>query len=73
MRSAYKILVGTPERKEPLGRLLCRWEYIIRMDLREVVWEGVNCIHLAQDGGYFEYGNEPSGSIKVREFLDSLK
>jgi hypothetical protein len=42
MRNAHKILVGKPEvKKRPLGRPRHRWEDDIRMDLREVVWEGV--------------------------------
>jgi hypothetical protein len=41
--------VGKPEGKRPLGRLRCRWEDNIRLDLREVGWEGVEWIHLAQD------------------------
>jgi hypothetical protein len=44
MRDAYKILVGMPEGKRPLGRPRHRWEVIIKMDL------GVDWIHLAQDG-----------------------
>jgi hypothetical protein len=35
MRNAYKILVGKPEGKKPLGRLMHRWEDGIRMDPRE--------------------------------------
>jgi hypothetical protein len=35
MRSAYKILVGKPEGKRPLGRLRRAWEDNIRTDLRE--------------------------------------
>jgi hypothetical protein len=42
------------------------------MDLRELVWEGVDWNHLAQDRGSVmgscEHGNEPSGSIKA-DFL----
>jgi hypothetical protein len=48
MSNAYNILVGKPEGKEPLGRPRCRWEDNIRMDLREIEWEGVVWIHLAQ-------------------------
>jgi hypothetical protein len=33
-RNAYRILVGKPEGKRPLGRHRCRWEDNIRMDLR---------------------------------------
>jgi hypothetical protein len=49
MRNAYRILVAKPEVKRPLGRLRCRWEDNIRMDVREVRWEGVYWIHLAQE------------------------
>jgi hypothetical protein len=34
-RNAYKILVGKPEGKRPLGRSRCKWEDDIKMDLRE--------------------------------------
>jgi hypothetical protein len=36
MRNTYKILVGKPEGKRPLGRPKRRWEDNIRMDLREI-------------------------------------
>jgi hypothetical protein len=49
MRKAYKILVGKSEEKKPCGRSRCRWEDNIRMDLREVGWEDVDWIHLAED------------------------
>jgi hypothetical protein len=48
MRNVYKILVGKPEEKRPLGRHRRRWENNIRMDLREMGWEGVYWNHLAQ-------------------------
>ena len=35
-RNAYRVLVGKPEEKRPLGRLRHRWEDNIKMDLREV-------------------------------------
>jgi hypothetical protein len=35
-RNAYKILVGKPERKRPLGRPSRRWVDNIKMDLREI-------------------------------------
>jgi hypothetical protein len=38
-----RYLVGKLERKKrQLGRPQCRWEYNIRMDLRETEWEGVD-------------------------------
>jgi predicted small integral membrane protein len=48
-RNSYRLLVGKPEGKRPLGRLKCRWMDNIRMDLVEVAWGDVNWIGLAQD------------------------
>jgi hypothetical protein len=42
MRNAYRILVGKPEGKRPLGRTRLRWVDNIKMDLREVVWNGMD-------------------------------
>jgi hypothetical protein len=47
--NAYKILVRKSEGKRPRGRRRRRWEDNIRMDLREVGWEDVDWICLAQD------------------------
>jgi hypothetical protein len=44
----YKVLVGKPEGKRPLGRPRRRWEEGIRMDLREIGLRGVDWIRLAQ-------------------------
>jgi hypothetical protein len=48
-RKVYKVLVGRPEGKRPLGRPSRRWVDGIRMDLRETGLEGVDWIRLAQD------------------------
>jgi hypothetical protein len=48
MSSTY-ILVRKPEGKRPLRRPRHRWEDNIRMDLREIVWEDVDWMHLAWD------------------------
>jgi hypothetical protein len=49
-RNVYRVLVGKPERKSPLGRPRRRWEDGIKMDLREIGWGGgVEWILLAQD------------------------
>jgi hypothetical protein len=37
-RKVYKVLVGKPERKSPLGRPRRRWDNKIRMDLWEIGW-----------------------------------
>jgi hypothetical protein len=50
-RNAYRILVGKPEGRRPLGRSTCRWVDNIKIDLREKVWDGVDWVHLAQDRG----------------------
>jgi hypothetical protein len=41
--------VGNPERKRPLGRPRRRWVGNITIDLREIGWDGTDCIDLAQD------------------------
>jgi hypothetical protein len=48
-RNVYKVLMGKPEEKRPLGRPRRRWEDGIRMDLRETGWGSVDWIQLAQD------------------------
>jgi hypothetical protein len=53
-RKVYKILVGKPERKRPLGRPRHRWEDGNRMDLREIGWGSVEWIQLAQDRGWWQ-------------------
>jgi hypothetical protein len=42
-------LVGKPEEKRALIRSKRGWEGNVRMDLREIMWEGVDWMHLAQD------------------------
>jgi hypothetical protein len=49
MKNVYKILFGKSEYKRPFGKLTHRWEDNIRMDLREIGWEGVEWIRLGQD------------------------
>jgi hypothetical protein len=50
-RNAYRILMGKPEGKRPLGRPRCRWTGNIKIDLRETGWGGMVWIDLAQDRG----------------------
>jgi hypothetical protein len=45
----YRILVGTPEGRRPLGRPRRRWEDNIKMDLQEVRWGSMDWIDMAQD------------------------
>ncbi|KAJ4449364.1 hypothetical protein ANN_00762 [Periplaneta americana] len=48
-RNAYRVLVGRPEGKRPLGRPRRRWEDNIKMDLREVGYDDRDWINVAQD------------------------
>jgi hypothetical protein len=48
-RNVYRVLMGKPEGKRPLGRPRHRWEDGIRTDLREICWDSVDWIQLAQD------------------------
>jgi hypothetical protein len=48
-RNAYKILVGKPEGKRPLGKPRCRWVDNIKMYLRETGLSGMDWIDLALD------------------------
>jgi hypothetical protein len=48
-RNAYRIWEGNPEGKRPLGRPRHRWVDNIKMDLREVEWDGMDWSDLAQD------------------------
>ena len=48
-RGVYRVLVGKPEGKRPLGRPRRRWEHNVKTDLQEVGCEGMDWIELAQD------------------------
>jgi hypothetical protein len=48
-RNAYRIFVGNPEGKRQLGRPRRRWVYNIKMDSREIGWDGMDWTDLAQD------------------------
>jgi hypothetical protein len=48
-KNAYRILVGKPEGKRPLGKLRRRWEDNIKMYLREIGWSDIGWIDLAED------------------------
>jgi hypothetical protein len=61
-RGAYRVLVGKPEGKRPLGTPRHRWEENIKMDLQEVGWGGgMDWIDLAQNGDRWQ---------ALGEFLD---
>jgi hypothetical protein len=48
-RGVYRVLVGRPEGKRPLGRPRRRWKDNIKIDLREIGIDEANWIRLAQD------------------------
>jgi hypothetical protein len=48
-KNAYRILVGKPEGKRPLGRPKRRWVDSIKIDLRGIGWDGMGWIDLAED------------------------
>jgi len=61
---AYKVLLGKPEGRRPLGRPRRRWVDNIRMDLQEVGCDYMDWIGLAEVAEACECGNEPSDSVK---------
>jgi hypothetical protein len=48
-KNVYRLLVGKPEGKRPLGRPRCRWFDNIKIDLSEIELSVVDWIGLAQD------------------------
>jgi hypothetical protein len=74
-RNAYRLLVGKPEGKRPLGRPSHKWVANIMMNLGEIGWGDVDWIGVAQNRWVespCECGNEPSGSIKCWETIKWL-
>jgi hypothetical protein len=73
-RTAYRILVGKPEGKRPLGKTGRSWEDNIRMYLREIGWGGMDWIDLAQDRDQWRAIVNTvmnlGGSIKCWEILE---
>jgi hypothetical protein len=66
MRNPYKILVGKPDGKSPLGRRMRKWEDNNKMDIGEIGLEVIDWIHRAVT---CKHCKEPSSSIKGGEFL----
>jgi hypothetical protein len=67
-RGVYRVLVGKPEGKRPLGIPRLIWKYNIKTNLQEVGCGGMNWIETVAGTG--ECGDEPLGSIKCVECLD---
>ena len=73
-KGVYRVLVGKPEGKRPLGRPRCKFEGNIKMDLNDLSWKGQDWNDLPQTGKKVirscERSNEFLSSIKYRKFLD---
>jgi hypothetical protein len=50
-RGAYRILVGRPEGRRPLGRYKYRWKDTIKIDIQEIGLGNIDWIDVAQDRG----------------------
>jgi hypothetical protein len=72
-RGAYRVLLGKPEGKRPLGRRRPRWEDNIQMSLQKIGWV-LDWIHLAKDKGQVSASckqvNKLSRYIEFGQFLD---
>ncbi|KAJ4443821.1 hypothetical protein ANN_05607 [Periplaneta americana] len=68
-RNAYRVLVGRPEGKRPLGRPRRRWEDNIKMDLREVGYDDREWINLAQYRDQWRAYVRAAMNIRVESFV----
>jgi len=69
--SSYRVLVGRPEGKRPLGRPRHRWRVILKWIFKKwdvEAWTGFIWFRTGTES--CECGNEPSGSVKCGEFRD---
>jgi hypothetical protein len=51
MRNSYKMLTAKRDGKTPLGRARRRWEYNIKMNLRETGLDDIAWVHMRYSGG----------------------
>ncbi|KAJ4437758.1 hypothetical protein ANN_13696 [Periplaneta americana] len=72
-RNAYRVLVGRPEGKRPLGRPRRRWEDNIKMDLREVGYDGRDWINLAQDRDQWRAYVRAAMNLRDKEELSGYR
>jgi hypothetical protein len=73
-RNAYRISVGKPEGKRPLGKSRRRREDNIKMDLKQdgLVRTGLIWLRIGPVEGSCEHSNEPSATVKFSEFFECL-
>jgi hypothetical protein len=70
-RNGYRIFVGKPEGKRPLGRTRRRWVDNIDMDLTEIEWDGVNLMDMAQDRDQWRALVNTVLNLRVHKMLGS--
>jgi hypothetical protein len=70
--TAYRILMGKPQRKRPLGSPRRSWVDSIKMDLREKGWGGVDWINLAQDRNQWRARVNTVMNLRVPKILGSF-
>jgi hypothetical protein len=63
--------VGKPEGKRPLGRPRCRWVDNIKMNLREIGWDGVDWIDMTQNMDQWRVIVNTVLNLGFREMLGS--
>jgi hypothetical protein len=74
-RNAYRILLGKPEGRRRVGSSIRRWVHNIKMDLREIGWDGMDWSDLGQDCNQWKALVNVimyllSGAIKCLEILE---
>jgi hypothetical protein len=76
-RKVYRVWVGNPEGKRPLGKQRRRWEDALTMDLGDISWGSVDWNPVGSGygpvSGCCEYGDEPSGSDAKEVVIDYLQ
>jgi hypothetical protein len=69
--NACRLLVGKPEGKRSLGRPRHGWVNSIKIDLREIGWDGMDWINQAQDRDQWRaHSDEPSGYLKCWDVVE---
>jgi hypothetical protein len=72
-KNAYRILVGKPEGRGPLGRPRRRWEDNIKMNFREIGWGRMDWIDLAQDRDQWSALVNTEMNLRVPKSLEILE
>jgi hypothetical protein len=72
-RNAYRILLGRPEGKRPLGRPRRKWvdNIKIHVHLREIGWDGMDCIDMDQDRDQWRARVNSEMTLRFHKMLGS--